>query len=451
MRAAALWASMADLVFPPGFLWGAATAAHQVEGENTNSDWWDWEARPGTPCADRSGIACDHYRRYRDDIGLLAGVGLNAYRYSVEWARVEPVDGSFAQVELDHYRRMTDAVLEAGLTPMVTLNHFTLPRWVAQRGGWMAPDTPARFARYCDAVVRALADRVGWYCTINEPGIVALGGYLGVLGFPPGTTDATSWEKAIAGLVEGQRRSLVAVKGARPEARAGATHSMQAWEPDAGSRALVADLRRSSEDVFLEASADDDFVGVQTYTSVEVRLGLAARTLLGLALRSRRLMRVAAPPVLRRQAKDPAAASAKGARVTQMGYAFAPEAVATTIRRVAEILPGRDIVVTEHGVATDDDEERIEFIERGLRAIHGTIRDGLPVRGYVHWSALDNFEWARGYGMRFGLIGVDRTTQARTVRPSARHLGAIARANAVSSASRASAERRRAPRSPQGA
>jgi beta-glucosidase len=418
---------MTDLVFPPGFLWGAATAAHQVEGENTNSDWWEWESRPGTPCADRSGVACDHYRRYRDDVGLLADAGLTTYRYSVEWARVEPVDGSFAQVELDHYRRMTDAVLEAGLTPMVTLHHFTLPLWVAKRGGWMAPDTPARFARYCDAVVRALGDRVDWYCTINEPGVVALGGYLGVFGFPPGTRDATSWEKATAGLAEGQRRSLAAVKMARPEAKAGATHSMQAWEPDEGSRALVDYLRRLNEDVFLEASAGDDFVGVQTYTRVEVRLGLPTRTLLGLALRSSRLMRVAMPPILRRQAKDPASGAPKGARVTQMGYEFAPEAVAATVRRVADVLPGRDIVVTEHGIATDDDAERIEFIDRGLAAIHGTIRDGLPVRGYVHWSALDNFEWARGYGMRFGLVGVDRTTLERTVRPSARHLGAIAR------------------------
>jgi beta-glucosidase len=138
-------------------------------------------------------------------------------------------------------------------------------------------------------------------------------------------------------------------------------------------------------------------------------------------------MRAAMPPILRRQAKDPASGAPKGARVTQMGYEFAPEAVAATIRRVAAVLPGRDIVVTEHGVATDDDAERVEFIDRGLAAIHRAISDGLPVRGYVHWSALDNFEWARGYGMRFGLVGVDRATLERTVRPSARHLGEIAR------------------------
>ena len=419
---------MTDLVFSPSFLWGAATAAHQVEGDNASSDWWEWEQRPDTPCVDRSGVACDHYRRYPEDVATLATLGLNTYRYSVEWARVEPVEGSIARVELEHYVRMTDAVLGAGLTPMVTLNHFTLPNWVARRGGWMDPATPALFARYCDVVVRALGDRVDWYCTINEPGVVAFGGYLGALGFPPGTHDAASWERAIAGLAKGQRLSRAAVKNARPSARAGATHSMQAWEPDAGSRPLVEYLRRLNEDVFLEASEADDFIGVQTYTRVPVHLGEPARTILRLALRSRRLMRLAAPPVLIRQAKDPAAGAAKGARLTQMGYEFAPEAVAATIRRVAELLPGRDIIVTEHGVATDDDAERVEFIDRGLAAIHGTIGDGLPVRGYVHWSAFDNFEWARGYSMRFGLVGVDRTTLERTVRPSARHLGAIARA-----------------------
>ena len=425
---------MTDLVFPEPFLWGAATAAHQVEGGNEGSDWWEWEQRPGTPCRDRSGVACDQYRRYAEDIATLASLGLNTYRYSIEWARVEPVEGSVAQAELDHYRRVTDAVIGAGLTPMVTLNHFTLPSWIARRGGWMDAATPALFARYCDVVVRALGERVDWYCTINEPGVVAFGGYLGAFGFPPGTHDASSWEKAIAGLVDGQRRSRAAARNARPSAKVGATHSMQAWEPDEGSRPLVAYLRRMNEDVFLEASEADDFVGVQTYTRVPVHLAEPARTILRLALRSRRLMRLAAPPVLIRQAKDPVAGAPKGARLTQMGYEFAPEAVAATIRRVAELLPGRDIIVTEHGVATDDDAERIEFIDRGLAAIHETIRDGLPVRGYIHWSALDNFEWARGYSMRFGIIGVDRTTLARTVRPSARHLGEIARTGCLTTA-----------------
>jgi beta-glucosidase len=418
---------MTDLVFPPSFLWGAATAAHQVEGGNVNSDWWDWENRPGSPCADRSGDACDHYHRYPDDVATLAALGLNTYRYSVEWARIEPEDGSFQEPELDHYRRMTDAVRDAGLTPMVTLNHFTLPRWVARRGGWMDAGTPARFARYCDVVARALGARVDWYCTINEPGIVAFGGYLGALGFPPGTLDMGSWERATAGLVEGHRLALAAVKAARPEARVGLTHQLMEWEADETGRPFMEWLRRRNEDVFLEAAGGDDFIGLQTYTRVPVHLPAAITPLLRLVLRRRRLTGLVIPPMIRRQALDPNPPLPAGTRRTQMGYEFRPEAVAATIRRVAALLPDRDIVVTENGVATDDDGERIEFIDRALGAIHAEMDAGAPVRGYIYWSALDNFEWVRGYSQRFGLIGVDRVTQERTIRPSAWHLGAIAR------------------------
>ncbi len=315
---------MSELVFPSGFLWGAATAAHQVEGGNANSDWWDWERRPGTPCRDRSDAAADHYHRYPEDIGTLAGLGLNTYRYSVEWARIEPEEGVFAQAELDHYRAMTDTVREAGLTPMVTLHHFSLPRWLAARGGWMDPGTPARFARYCDTVVRALGDRVDWYCTINEPGVAAFGGYIGALDFPPGAHDAGSWDRSIAGLIEGHRLGLAAVKAARPSARAGATHSMQEWVPDEGGRPMMEYLRRRNEDVFLEACEADDFVGVQTYTRVPVRFGRVPSALLGLALRRPALIRLVAPPFIRRATKDPDGGAAPGARRTQMGYGSGP-------------------------------------------------------------------------------------------------------------------------------
>ena len=419
--------SMAELAFPPGFLWGAATAAHQVEGWNANSDWWDWERRPGTPCRDESGIAIDHYRRYRDDIALLAGVGLDTYRYSVEWARIEPAEGVFDEAVLDHYRAMTDAVWEAGLTPMVTLHHFTLPRWVAARGGWMDPGTPARFARYAERVVRALADRVDWYCTINEPGIVAWGGYLGALDFPPGRTDTRSWERAIEGLVAGHRLGYEAVKGARPSARAGLTNQLIEWEPDEDARPFIDWLRARTEDVFLEAARGDDFIGVQTYTRAVVRMGAWQSAALRLSLRSRRLRDRVLVPQIRRQALDPEPALPPGARRTQMGYEFRPEALEATVRRTAAVLPGQAIVVTEHGIATDDDAERIELIDGGLRGLHAAMVDWVPVKGYIHWSAFDNFEWVKGYSQRFGLIGVDRATLERTVRPSAQFLGRIAR------------------------
>ncbi len=418
---------MTDLVFPTDFLWGAATAAHQVEGGNDNSDWWDWELRPGTNCPDPSGIACDHWNRYPEDIALAAGLGLNTYRYSVEWARLEPEEGVFDGAALDHYLAMTDAVLAAGLIPMVTLYHFSLPRWLARKGGWLAPDAPALLARFAGRVVRALAGRVRWYCTINEPGVVAFGGYLGALGFPPGRLDMGSWDRAAANLAAAIRLVTPAVKEANPGAMVGFTNSMQEWEADERGRPFMEWLRQRNEDVFLAAAADDDFVGVQTYTRVPVVLPGWQSVLLRGALRVPALIGMAAPPMIRKQALDPNPPLPAGRRRTQMGYEFRPQAVGATLRRVAALLPGKPLIVTEHGIATDDDAERIEFIDGGLRAVHEELDAGVPVLGYIHWSLLDNFEWAKGYSQRFGLIGVDRATLARTVRPSGRHLGEIAR------------------------
>jgi beta-glucosidase len=418
--------------FPDGFLWGTATAAHQVEGDNTNSDWWDWEHRPDSRVAEPSGRACEHFTRYADDVALLAGAGLNTYRYSVEWARIEPAEGEFDTAALDHYLRMTDVVRAAGVTPMVTLHHFTLPRWVAATGGWTDLATPERFARYCDRVVRHLGARVDWYCTINEPGNVAVGGYLGVFGWPPGTTDAASFHRAANGLVRGHRLALDAVKAAQPQARVGATHGMQEWESNLAGGPPMRAVRRMFEDTHLEASADDDFIGVQTYTRVPVQLPAvlapATAALAGVPLLRDRVL----PKVLRAQFNAMSGPPQDdGVRRTEMGYEYRPQAIAATLRRAAAMHPGKDLVVTEHGIATNDDAERIDFLHDGLTAVAAVVDEGLPVRGYLCWSLLDNFEWAHGYRTKFGLVGVDRDTMVRTPRPSLAYLGAVARANAV--------------------
>ena len=424
---------MTELRFPDDFLWGTATAAHQVEGDNTNSDWWDWEHRAGTPVAEPSGRACEHYTRYADDVALLAGLGLNTYRYSVEWARIEPREGEFDAAVLDHYRSMTDAVRAAGVTPMVTLHHFTLPKWLAERGGWLDRRTPELFARYCDRVVRHLGDRVDWWCTINEPGNVAVGGYLGVFGWPPGTRDYGSWERAANGLVQGHLRAVDVVKTALPQARVGATHGMQEWEANDAGRPAMEHVRWMFEDFFIDGSHDDDFVGVQTYTRVPVVLPAVLAAPIRALVRSRRLRRAVLPGVMRRAFTTMGGESrdGDGTRRTQMGYEWRPEAIGATLRRAASLLPGKDLVVTEHGIATADDAERIEFVRRGLASVHDAMDDGIPVRGYVYWSLLDNFEWAHGYRTTFGLVDVDRTTMQRTTRPSARWLGEVARSHTV--------------------
>jgi len=383
--------------FPDGFVWGTATAAHQVEGGNWNNDWWAWEHAPGSLCAEPSGDACDHYHRYPDDLALLAELGFRSYRFSVEWSRIEPEDGEFSAAALGHYDRMTDTCLGLGLDPVVTLHHFTNPRWVAAAGGWIEPATAERFGRFAGKVAARLGDRVSRFCTINEPNIVATIGYLlGV--FPPGEHDPGLRAGAGEVLAAGHRRAVEAVRAVSP-ARVGLTMALPDWVAVDGGDQMMETLRGPDEDVFFEATSGDDFIGVQTYT----RNRVSPAGLLG---------------------------PEDGVETTLMGYEFWPEALEGTIRRAYEIT-GLPVLVTENGVATSDDTRRIEYVRRALEGVLRCLADGIPVEGYTYWSALDNFEWALGYGPSFGLIAVDRSTQERTVKPSARWLGEVARRNAL--------------------
>jgi beta-glucosidase len=387
--------------FPAGFVWGTATAAHQVEGGNWNNDWWAWEHTPGSPCEEPSGDACDHFHRWPDDVALLAGFGFNAYRFSLEWSRIEPEEGEFSRASLDHYRRMCAGCRERGVEPIVTFHHFTTPRWVAARGGWTDPATADRFARFCERAAAHLGDAMARACTLNEPNVVSTFGHLWGL-FPPGRRDPDLRRRANEVFVAAHRRAADAIRAAAPGIPVGLTLSMTDYQAVDGGEALVAAERRDMEDVFLAATGGDDFVGVQTYT--RMRYG---------------------PDGLR----PPDA----GARFTQMPYEFWPEALEATLRRAWEVtrLP---LLVTENGIATADDRERIEFVERALAGVLACLADGIDVRGYVYWSLLDNFEWTFGYRPTFGLVAVDRETQARAPKPSARRLGQIARANALPTA-----------------
>jgi beta-glucosidase len=386
--------------FPDGFLWGTATAAHQVEGGNWNNDWWAWEHTPGSPCREPSGDACDSWHRWPEDVGLVADLGFNAYRFSLEWSRIEPEEGEWSRVALEHYRAMCLACRERGLEPIVTFHHFTTPRWLAAKGGWTAPAAADAFARFCERAAGHLRDAMGRACTVNEPNIVATFGHLhGV--FPPGNRDTALRARANEVFVAAHRRGVAAIRAAAPGVPVGLTLAMSDYQAVDGGEAVRDRERRDMEDVFLAATAGDDFVGVQTYTRLRV-----------------------GPDGLR--GPEP------GVPLTQMGYEFWPEALEATIRRAWAVTGGRvPVLVTENGIGTADDAARIRFTERALRGVLACLADGIDVRGYVHWSLLDNFEWAFGYGPTFGLVAVDRETQRRTPKPSARWLGAVARANAL--------------------
>ncbi|MEJ5944006.1 family 1 glycosylhydrolase [Pseudokineococcus basanitobsidens] len=385
------------LQFPEGFRWGAATAAHQVEGGNVASDWWAREHAPGTTVPEPSGDACDSYHRYPEDMRLLAEAGLDTYRFSVEWARVEPEPGLVSRAALDHYRRMVETARSLGVTPMVTLHHFTLPRWLADRGGWRAPEAVDAFARYTETVLPVVED-VDRVCTINEPNMVAVmagadgGESLVAAGLPapdPVVTQA---------LVAAHRRSRE-VLSAAPLVRSGWTVATQDHQPEPGCEQVAHEYGYPRDALFLEAAADDDWVGVQAYTRTKV-------------------------------GPDGPLPVPDDVETTLTGWEYYPPALADGVRLAARWAPGVPVLVTENGIATADDGRRVDYLRDALRGLHEVMAEGVGVQGYLAWSLLDNYEWG-SYAPTFGLVAVDRTTFARTPRPSLRWLGEVARANAL--------------------
>jgi len=407
--------------FPAGFVWGTATAAHQVEGNNVNSDFWLLEYTPGTLFAEPSGDACDHFHRYPDDIRMLRELGFSAYRFSIEWARIEPEEGHFSLAALDHYRRMLAACHEHGVRPCVTFHHFTSPRWFTADGGWEVTANAERFARYCERAVEHLGDLIDTAYTINEANLMATLSVSGVL--PPDGWGARAPFVAAAAarcgvprerfgpfflghpmkitdtMLAAHLRARDVIKAGPGRFPVGITLAMQDYQAVPGGEAQRDAARRISFDPFLEAARADDLVGVQTYS--RVRFGADGPL----------------PP------ED-------GVPVLTMGYEFWPEALEHTIRYAASVarVP---VYVTENGIGTTDDGERLAYVRRALDGVGRCLADGLDVRGYFYWSLMDNFEWLFGYGPQFGLVAVDRRTQRRHPKPSAEWLGAVARANAM--------------------
>jgi beta-glucosidase len=391
--------------FPPGFLIGTAQSAHQVEGGNVNSDWWEWEHRPGTPCREPSGDACDFYHRYREDVELAAGLGFNAFRFGLEWARIEPAEGEFSTAQLDHYRRVLLACREHGLAPILTFHHYTLPRWLQEAGGFTSAAFPALFERYCRRAAAAVGDLPAFASTFNEPEGLGEGGFL--LGVnPPGRKgDFDCFWRVAEQVLDAHRLGVAAIR-AEAGVPTGVTLQLPDLQYEDGARPgdSHVELSATVSDRFLEAARTDDWLGVQTYT------------------RNRFGPEGPRGPHVDWSAGDPV----ETAETTQLGQEVYPQALGGSLRRAWRATGGIPLLVSESGIATSDDGKRIAYVEAALREVAGALAEGIDVRGYLHWSLLDNFEWSLGYRPTFGLVAVDRATFARTPKPSATWLGDVA-------------------------
>lgn len=433
--------------FEKGFLIGAATAAYQVEGNNKNSDYWAMEHMKYTSFAEPSLDAVDHYNRYEEDIKMMAEAGLNAYRFSIEWARIEPVKGEFDEKEIEHYRKVLECCKKYGIEPVVTLLHFTSPKWLIKEGGWENEETIGLFADYCKYVVERLGSYMHYICTINEANM--------------GIQIAAISARYKAQMMEKMQQG------------AGTHANKQAAESTEGTVQVGLNMQKMMENMQKQAEENMEVFGVTT-----PQVFVSSRTLKGdiLVMKAHQAAKKAIKEVNANlqvgltlslhdiQAKEGGekraeeewneeflhylpyikeddffglqnytrsvidangiCAAPQGAGLTQMDYEIYPQALEACIRKVYKEL-NIPIIVTENGIAVEDDTVRVDFINKATDGVANCIADGISVKGYMYWSLMDNFEWQKGYSMTFGLIAVDRSTQQRTTKPSLKYLGGL--------------------------
>jgi len=375
-----------SLKFPKGFLFGAATAAHQIEGGNIN-DWSEWEKLNAERLARRSGrdaknhisgLAANSYKLFREDIALMKKLGLKAYRFSVEWSRIEPQEGKFDDAAIAHYQEQVRLLLENGIEPFVSLWHWTIPLWVRNQGGWKNKQTIEDFVFFAKKIVEALP-QVKFWITLNEPTVYANKSYRQG-DWPPQKTGLSNYFKALGNLVEAHKLAYGVIKKISPNSMAGVANHLNAIE---GPWPFVNIAKYWANEYFLKKIKNfQDFIGLNHYFH-------------------NRLFKKNA-----------------NVRVSDMGWELYPRGIYLVLKDLKKYQ--KPIYITEHGLADADDINREWYIEESLKWIRKAVDEGVDVRGYLHWSLLDNFEWADGFWPRFGLIEVDYDNNfKRTVRPSA--------------------------------
>jgi len=420
----------ASIHFPAGFLWGTATSAHQVEGANRANDWSQWEQESGRILeGHQAGAACDWWGgRWREDFDRAAADGHNAHRLSIEWSRVEPSPGVWDQTALDQYREMLTGALARGLTPMVTLHHFTNPIWVMDAGGWRNPRIVEWFERYVLRVVEFLGDLVSLWVTINEPNFYLFAGYVDG-SFPPGEKSLRATHYVAAHLLRAHAAAYHVIHSAAPDARVGMAHHYRSFKPARQGSFLdarAAKLRsRLFNGVFPKALCSGN-LSILTRQSIPEAAG--TQDFFGLNYYTRELSRwdLLHPSSLLRQGEFE-----EGAEVSPTGFiANQPKGFwEALVWAHSYRLP---IYITENGLEDEDDILRPTYLAEHVHQAWRAANMCWKVRGYFHWSLVDNFEWERGWTQRFGLYALDRETQMRKARSSARFYAEICQANGLS-------------------
>ena len=409
--------------FPKDFMWGTATAAHQVEGNNVNNNWYDWKHQIDADGIsriqnnDKSGIAADHWNLYNKDISLMNDLGVKYYRFSVEWSKIEPEKGVIDKNALNHYRNVCNALIDSGLTPVVTIHHFTHPIWFENLGAFENEENINHFLEFSEIVFNMLSDIVPIWCTINEPAVYVSQGYFNGV-FPPGKKDPLLAGYVMKNLLNAHVRTYRHLKTLPNglNVQIGLVKNITQFDPlrrwhlldwyfskklnDVFTNNTINLLSKGEFEFYLPGMADIyfknddavnalDFIGLNYYSRMHVKGHLSPSS----------------PFTFEPHVED---------TQTDMPYAIYPEGFYRAVKTISKI--GVPIIITENGIADDKDDRRKLFIERYLYALHKSIVDDYDVRGYFYWSLMDNFEWAEGYMMKFGLYEVDFKTQERKLR-----------------------------------
>ncbi len=392
--------------FPEDFFFGASTSSHQVEGRCSN-DWAQWEklnaerlaresdkysSLPGwmsfrheasDPGNYISGIAADHYNRYGRDLDLAKKIGLNAYRFSVEWQRIEPERGRWNDAGLSHYSKMIDAMLKHGIKPFVTVWHWSLPLWLSRKGGAESRDFPELFAEYATRLAREFSGRVRYFIPVNEPEIYSLNSYLRGI-WPPESKSVFRYYRVMKSLVKAHNMACKRIKEIIPGSFTGTACNMSFFEPGSGpfNRLMAYASDRFWNRYFIDRVRHSiDFIGVNYYFHNRINYGFNRN---------------------------------ENLRVSDMGWELYPQGIEPVLLGLKKYnLP---LIITENGLADASDVNRPWYIEAVLRSVYSAMEQGADVRGYFHWSLIDNFEWDKGFWPRFGLISVDRKNLSRKIR-----------------------------------